>query len=357
MSGLARLLLGRKLPVTGSDITSSYVTEGLIKEGAKVYFGHSAQHITPDMRVIYTSDIRPDNPEFLAAQQLKCPLMHRSELLAELMRGYKTLAIAGTHGKTTTTALLTHVLREAKYDPSFAVGGVLPKLHNSGHGSGDYFVAEADESDGTFLRYSPWGAIVTNIDLDHLDHYKSENALIEAFQAFMEKVSVKDHLFWCGDDVRLHSLQPAGISYGFGEENQLRASHFYQEGWNSLFDIYFQGRHYPKIQLARIGKHNVLNALAVFGMATSIGISENTIRQAFQTFEGVGMRCEKKGEAYGIQFIDDYAHHPTEIQCTLNGLREAVQGRTEGTHNSDQGKSQGREHNLNWCLVGNQTAP
>ncbi|MCE5316985.1 MAG: UDP-N-acetylmuramate--L-alanine ligase [Parachlamydia sp.] len=328
MSGLARLLLKRHIQVSGSDLASSYVTEGLIKEGAKVYFGHSSQNISSDMKVVYTSDIKQDNPEFLAAKSLNCALLHRSELLAEMMQGYKTLAVAGTHGKTTTTALLTHVLKEGNLDPSFAVGGLLPKLQiNAGHGSGEHFVVEADESDGTFLRYQPWAAIVTNIDLDHLDYYKSEAALLDAFSTFIRKVPDPDRLFWCGDDSRLESLAPEGISYGFGRNNALQASHFRQDGWMSIFDIDFQGRRYKNVELARIGKHNVLNALAVFGLAITLGISEDAIRRAFRSFEGVVRRCEKKGETYGILLIDDYAHHPTEIECTLSGLREAVQER------------------------------
>lgn len=332
MSGLARLLLKRNVHVTGSDLASSYVTDGLVKEGAKVYFGHSSHNITPDMKVVYTSDIKQDNPEFVAAKERSCALLHRSELLAELMEGYKALAVAGTHGKTTTTALLTHVLKEANLDPSFAVGGLLPKLQvNAGHGSGEYFVVEADESDGTFLRYQPWAAIVTNIDLDHLDHYKSEAALLEAFQKFMAKVPDPQRLFWCGDDSRLPQLGlqgvSQGVSYGFGQNNQLQASHFRQEGWKLFFDVDFQGRKYKDIALSRIGKHNALNALAVFGLTTSLGVSEEAIRRAFLSFEGVVRRCEKKGEAYGILCIDDYAHHPTEIQCTLSGLREAAQER------------------------------
>ena len=198
---------------------------------------------------------------------------------------------------------------------------------NAGHGSGEYFVVEADESDGTFLRYQPWASIVTNIDLDHLDHYKSEKALIDAFRQFMDKVPAPERLFWCGDDARLMALKPPGISYGFGEGNVLRASHFHQDGWTTLFDIDFAGRRYERVELARIGRHNVLNALAVFGLALTLGVSEEAIRRAFRSFDGVVRRCEKKGEACGIVFIDDYAHHPTEIQCTLGALKEAVRER------------------------------
>lgn len=169
MSGLARILLSKKITVSGSDITTNYVTEGLIKEGAKVFLGQSEKNISPDMTIIYSSDIKKDNPEYLAAVNLKCKMLHRADLLAELMRDYKALAIAGTHGKTTTTSLLITVLKEAGFDPAYAVGGVIPHLQsNAGHGEGSYFVAEADESDGSFLKYSPYGAIVTNIDNDQL---------------------------------------------------------------------------------------------------------------------------------------------------------------------------------------------
>src|SRR5262249_20531825 len=163
----------------------------------------------------YSSDIKKDNPEYQAALSLKCTMMHRSDLLLQLMHEYKTLAVAGTHGKTTTTALLTSVLAEAGFDPCFAVGGILPNIQvNPGYGKGEYFVAEADESDGTFLKYHSWGAIVTNIDNDHMDYYKSEPVLKEAFNTFLHKVSSQELLFWCGDDSRLMSLKPPGISYG-----------------------------------------------------------------------------------------------------------------------------------------------
>lgn len=196
MSGLAKIALSQKVEVTGSDISSTYVTEGLEKAGAKVFIGQSLKNISPDMTVIFSTDIKKDNPEYKAAIDLKCPLLHRSDFLLHLMKNYKTLAVAGTHGKTTTTALLTSVLINAKVDPAFAVGGILPELQaNAGHGEGDYFVAEVDESDGTFLKYNPFGAIVTNIDNDHLDHYKTIQNLNEAFHSFINKVSSSEHFF------------------------------------------------------------------------------------------------------------------------------------------------------------------
>jgi UDP-N-acetylmuramate--alanine ligase len=325
MSGLARILLKKNVQVSGSDLSLSYITEGLIKEGAKVFVGHSSANITPEMTVVYSSDIKKDNPEYLQALNLKCTLLHRSDLLMQLMNNYKTLAIAGTHGKTTTTALLTWVLMEGQFDPSFAIGGVLPHLKtNAGHGKGEYFIAEADESDGTFLKYHPWGAIVTNIDTDHMDYYKTESNLTAAFNDFLRKIASPSHLFWCGDDQRLKALNPPGVAYGFQKHCRLHISHFHQEGWKIFFDITFQEKTYSKIELPLLGRHNALNAAAIFGLALSIGLSEDAIRQAFKSFKGIMRRCEIKVEFQGVTVIDDYAHHPTEISATLRGISEAV---------------------------------
>jgi UDP-N-acetylmuramate--alanine ligase len=325
MSGLARLILNKKIEVSGSDIVSSTVTEALSRDGAKITIGHSASNIQPDTTVVYTTDIKKDNPEYLAALELKCPMLHRSELLQILMEKYCSLAVAGTHGKTTTSSLLAWVLEGCGQSPSYAIGGIVPQLSsNSGQGTGEFFVAEACESDGTFLNYTPYAAIVTNIDLDHMDFYCSEKGLIDAFSNFMGKVVSKEHLFWCGDDSYLRKIQPEGISYGFGESCDLRASRFRQEGWKLLIDVDFEGQKYEDIEVALTGKHNALNALAVFGLALSLGLDEQAIRNALSTFGGVLRRCEKKGESHGILFIDDYAHHPTELKATLSAIRKAV---------------------------------
>lgn len=326
MSGLARILLSKNIQVSGSDISTNYVIEDLVKAGAKVYKEHSPQNISADMTVIYTSDIKKDNPEFQAAKELQCKLLHRSDLLVDLMKGYKTLAVAGTHGKTTTSALLTTVLVEGEWDPSYAVGGMLPKFQsNSGYGSGDYFIAEADESDGTFLKYDPHAAIVTNIDRDHMDYYQSRDALEKGFKSFMSKVSSPEFLFWCGDDPWLAKINPIGQSYGFQSQCSWKISNFRQEGWNIIYDLEHQGNLYPAIQVALTGHHNALNSTAVFGLALTLGIPEKIIRKAFLTFQGVMRRCEKKGETHGILILDDYAHHPTEIRATLSALREVAQ--------------------------------
>ncbi len=328
MSGLARILLKKNINVTGSDITSSYVTEGLSQAGAQICLGHAAHQIPDHATVVYGSDIKKDNPEYQAALDQKRAMMHRSDLLLHLMDGYKTLAVAGTHGKTTTSALLTWVMEVAGKAPSFAVGGMLPQFQaNAGYGEGEYFVAEADESDGTFLKYHPYGAIVTNIDSDHMNHFGNMEKLVEAFNQFLQQVKNTEHLFWCGDDLYLQKENPLGVSYGYGINCQLKLSQFRQKGWNISFSIDYKDKHYAHIQLSLIGKHNALNGAAVFGLALSLGIPEDTIRKAFQSFGGVMRRCEKKGEVNHVLLLDDYAHHPTEIQTTIHGIRQALDGR------------------------------
>lgn len=325
MSGLAHLILNQEGQVSGSDLAFSATTDFLSKKGAKVFIGHSASHIEPATTVIYTTGIKKDNPEYLAAMNLKCPLLHRSELLQKLMENNQSLTIAGTHGKTTTSSLLTWVLEVCGQYPSYAIGGVIPQLSsNSRRGTGNYFVAEACESDGTFLNYTPYGAIVTNIGFDHMDFYKTQGAIISAFKEFIGKVASEKYLFWCGDDPHLRKINPKGTDYGFGPNCQLRASNFQQKGWMLSIDIDFKGKVYKKVEVALTGKHNALNALAVFGLALKLGMDDTTIRSALCSFGGVLRRCEKKADIHGILCIDDYAHYPTEIKATLSAIREAI---------------------------------
>lgn len=325
MSGLARILLKQEAQVTGSDVASNYLVEKLVAEGAKIQIGHGECAVASHSTVVFSSAIKPDNPEFVKAKQLQCTLLHRSELLAQLTQGYKTLAVAGCHGKTTTSSLLASVLKKAKWDPAYALGGILLDFQANGDGgSGDYFVLEADESDGSFLNYSPYGAIVTNIDRDHMDFYGTEAAMHGAFSKFMSKVEASHLLFWCGDDSSLKALAQRGISYGFGMGCQLRAVNFVQRGWYCSFDVEFEGKSYKQVQLSMIGRHLASNALAVFGLCLKLGMPEELIREVFINFGGVGRRCEKKGEVNQVLFLDDYAHHPTEIAATLKGIRRAV---------------------------------
>lgn len=325
MSGLAKLMLSKNTAVSGSDIASTAVTEALKQSGATIFQGHSSTHISPDMTVIYSTDIKKDNPEYQTAVKYQCPMLHRSELLQQLMKGHSALAVAGTHGKTTTASLLTWVLESSGNHPSYAIGGIVPQLSsNAGQGQGKYFVAEACESDGTFLKYTPFGAIVTNVDFDHMDYYVTEKALKEAFKQFIENVSSSKHLFWCADDPHLSQMKPSGISYGFAPHCKLKASNFRQNDWNISFDIEFEGKKYSQVEVSLTGKHNALNALAVFGLSLSLGISEQQIRNALKSFKGVLRRCEKKGQINEILFIDDYGHHPTELKATLKAIRGAI---------------------------------
>ncbi|MDB6081798.1 MAG: Bifunctional enzyme MurC/Ddl, partial [Chlamydiia bacterium] len=328
MSGLARILLSRGYTVTGSDAAASAVTQALEKAGAKVYIGHNENYVSKNTTVIFSTDIPATNPELLAAQRYASPLLHRSDLLAKMIQEHKVLAVAGTHGKTTTSSLLTHVLRSAGVDPSFAVGGMLQGHEtNAAQGKSDLFVLEADESDGTFLKYDYFAAIVTNIDTDHIVHYGSWDALVEAFSKFIGKAQDQRLLFCCGDDSVLMQLAPSAISYGFSKDVKLHISRFRQKNTHITFDIDFEGHHYADIEVTLTGKHNALNSAAIFGLCISLGVQEEEIRKAFLSFSGVKRRMEKKGDIDSLLIFDDYAHHPTEIKATLKGLREAIHER------------------------------
>lgn len=324
MSALAKILIEKNYEVTGSDVNKTQMTELLEAIGAKVFEGHSEAYIKPGQTVVFSSSIAKKNCEFEAALTKQCKIWHRSDLLQELMKGKKCLAVTGTHGKTTTSSLLATVLEKANMDPSFAIGGISIDLKTNGqHGNGDYFIAEADESDGTFLKYLPYGAIVTNIDFDHMDHFKTEENLIASFKTFFSQAFLKENIFFCGDDAELSSFAE-GVSYGFSISNQLVIKNYRQQGWSSFFDIEYQGQWYKDIELALLGKHNALNAAAVFGLALRLKIDLSFILDAFKNFKGVLRRCEKKGFKEGVLFLDDYAHHPVEIKATLKGVREAI---------------------------------
>jgi UDP-N-acetylmuramate--alanine ligase len=325
MSSLAQILLERGYQVSGSDLALSPITERLKTMGARIYHGQSPENISPLQTVVFSTDIKETNPEYQAAITLKCRMEHRSECLLGLMDGKKVLAVGGSHGKTTTTSLLAWVLEVGGMQPTFAVGGIAKNFQTNGKvGVGPFFVAEADESDGTLAKYRPYGAIVTNIGLDHMYHFKSEKALLDCFHTFFSQIRSASHTLWCGDDARLRKMNPLGTSYGFGDHCHLKIDNYRQQGWKSVIDLDFEGRQYADIELSLAGRHNSLNASAVFGLALRLGVTEPKIRQAMKTFQGVARRCEVKGELKGILFLDDYAHHPTEIQATLKAIREAI---------------------------------
>ena len=325
MSALARILLQKGCQVQGSDQTSSPLLEQLRSEGAFVKVGHDAGSITEGTTVVYSSGIEAVNEELIEARRLDVPILHRSDLLDRLMQGKKPLLVTGTHGKTTTSALLASVLLDAQLDPSFVVGGILRSFNTNGRfGNGPFFVAEADESDGSFLKTSAFGAIVTNLENDHLDYWENEERLNKGFQKFLSEVQSREHLFWCCDDDRLCSLDCRGVSYGFSKNADLRIDSFMQTEQGIRFDLCFQGKKYCDIDLALFGRHSALNGAAVFGLALKLQISEEQIRKTFAAFGGTRRRMEFKGEAHTVKVFDDYGHHPTEIAVTLKGLRHHV---------------------------------
>ncbi len=325
MSALARILLQKGISITGSDTHGNDATKELELSGAKIFLGHAPSHVPEDATVVYSTAIQNDNPELCKAKERGQALIHRSALLNELMQGHAPLLIGGTHGKTTTSALLTHVLMRAGLFPSFAIGGVAHSLGVNGRfGRGPYFVAEACESDGSFLQYPAYGAIVTNIGTDHLDFWKSTSALEEGFRRFASAVRSSPCMLYCCDDEKLFAMGLEGTSYGFRKEADAWISHYTQNGWQIQFNLVFEGRTYYGIQANMIGRHNVLNAAAVFTLCLRLGVPEGVILAAFKDFQGVGRRVEKKGEVNGIVVYDDYGHHPTEIATTLYALKQAL---------------------------------
>ncbi len=323
MSALAKAALEKGLDVEGSDVKRTVTTEFLQQLGARVHFDQGTAVIPKNMTVVVSSATE-DNPQVKRAQRLGHRVLHRSDFLSDMMQGLKNLLVAGMHGKTTTSCLLVSVLKEAGLDPSFCVGGIHSDLKTNGaFGKGPYFVAEADESDGTHLKYKGYGAIVTNIDLDHIDHYKHLEKIEESFRAFFDNIEMKEHLFWNGDDPILQKLKPKGRSFGFSKASDLRASRFRQKEKTAIFDVTFEGKKYSDIELSLIGRHQVLNALGVFGVAISLGVSEEVIRRAFTLFSGVHRRLQKHFDSKGLLFYDDYAHHPTAVKSTLESLRLA----------------------------------
>lgn len=325
MSALAHILLQKGIPVSGSDMISSATTEQLQKKGAEIFIGHSANNIKNSSAIVYSTGIPQNNPEVAQGRANGLPFLHRSELLQRLMQGFSSLLVTGTHGKTTTSSLLAHVLLDAGLDPGYAVGGLISNVQaNAGFGRGNYFVAEADESDGSFLNYSPFGAIVTNIDNDHLDYWKTLSAMIAGYEKFIDSIQSPQHFLWCGDDEILQSLKPKGYSYGFGEKNDLFVKNFRQDAWRTFFDIALRGEEFTEIEIPLIGAHNVLNAAAVFGLGIKTGLTQELIRKAFCNFKGISRRAEFKGQEKGIAVFDDYGHHPTEIFATLRAIKQAI---------------------------------
>jgi UDP-N-acetylmuramate--alanine ligase len=328
MSGIAELLLNIGYKVSGSDSSRSDITRRLERLGGIVFKGHSAEQIRGADVVVTSSAIGPGNPEVVAAGQASIPVIPRAEMLAELMRLKYSVAVAGAHGKTSTTSIIASVLGKGGLDPTVVIGGKLKSIDsNALLGEGDYIVAEADESDGSFLKMSPTIAVVTNIDREHLDFYRDLNAIKEVFLNFIDKIPFYGLAVLCLDNEPIQdiipSIQKRFTTYGMSTQADFQAKDVVFEGLKSRFHVYHHGTELGEILLNLPGLHNVYNSLASIAVGMELDISFDVIKSALQTVEGVQRRLEIKGEKKGVTVVDDYGHHPTEIKITLQAARES----------------------------------
>jgi UDP-N-acetylmuramate--alanine ligase len=328
MSGIAEVLLAHGFAVSGSDLAEGEPLRRLRELGAKVHVGHAAAHADGADVVVFSSAVPRDNAELQAARARGIPVIPRAEMLAELMRLQDGIAIAGSHGKTTTTSLVATVLRAAKLDPTVIIGGKLNVLGSGAAlGRGTLLVAEADESDGSFLHLTPVISVVTNIDAEHLDHYRDHDAVKQAFVAFANRVPFYGLIVACLDHPHVREILPRiekrVATYGLGAEADYVARALAVEGLSSSFELVRRGQALGRFCVHMPGVHNVLNALATIVVADEVGIDHGVVRDALATFAGVQRRFTVLGEAQGVTVVDDYGHHPTEIEVTLEAAQRA----------------------------------
>ena len=328
MSGIAEVLLAHGFKVSGSDVATSETTRRLASLGAELYVGHAAEHVKSADVVVFSSAVKPENPELAAARKAQIPVVPRAEMLAELMRLQDGIAIAGSHGKTTTTSLIATVLRAAALDPTVIIGGKLNGLgSNAARGKGEFLVAEADESDGSFLHLSPVISVITNIDPEHLDHYKSLAALKGAFVDFANKVPFYGLVVACLDHPEVQSILPRiekrTLTYGLSTQADYSAKHVQAAGLSTRFELVIRGQSQGELSLRMPGQHNVQNALAVIAIADELGVERAITKEALASFGGVQRRFTVRGEQKGVTVIDDYGHHPAEVRAVLTAAQQA----------------------------------
>lgn len=336
MSGIAEVLKNLGYHVGGSDLRESDTTRRLEGLGIRVRIGHRAENIQDAHVVVISSAVSPDNPEVVAARSLSIPVIRRAEMLAELARLKYGVLVAGAHGKTTTTSLIASILGDGGFDPTVVIGGKLKGIgSNAKLGQGEFLVAEADESDGSFLKLSPTIAVVTNIDREHMEFFKNMSELKKAFLSFVNKVPFYGLCIICGDNEHIRELIPdmerRFITYGTGPENDLVARGIQTEGMSSVFTAELNGKSLGTIEAPLIGAHNVSNCLAAIAAASELGMPMEDIRRSLREFSGVQRRFELKGTVSGIDIIDDYGHHPAEIQATLRAAKQALKHRKKNT--------------------------
>jgi UDP-N-acetylmuramate--alanine ligase len=334
MSGIAEVLCNLGFSVSGSDLKKSRNTDRLEAVGAKIFEGHAAENVGAADVVVYSSAVKPDNPEVVEAKSRSIPVIPRAEMLAELMtlKPY-SVAIAGSHGKTTTTSMVATILGHAGVDPTTIVGGVVDTLgSNARLGQSDWFVTEADESDRSFLMLYPTVALVTNVDREHMDSYKGMEDVMQCFTDFVNKVPFYGAAILCLDDPNVQAIIPhikrRRVTYGFSAQADVSAHHIrYNDSFGATFTVWKGTEVLGEIYLPVPGKHNVYNALGATAVALELDVSFEKIAGAFKTFRNANRRFQFKGEARGITVVDDYGHHPTEILATLAAARNGSGGR------------------------------
>ncbi len=327
MNGIAEVLINLGHKVSGSDLKSSPVTERLKRMGARITIGHAGENVAGVDVVVISSAVSRDNPEVRSAEAQLIPVIPRAEMLAELMRMKYGIAVAGAHGKTTTTSMIATVLGHGGIDPTVVIGGRLNSIgSNARLGQSDFLVAEADESDGSFLKLSPTIAVVTNIDEEHLDFYGDLERIKKTFLEFVNRVPFYGLAVLCLDNPYVQGLIPGVkkrfLSYGTSAQADLQAEEIRQEVFGSEFKVSLRGKSFGHFRLHAHGIHNVLNAMAAIAVGLELGLSHQVIREGLEEYAGVHRRFSLLGEEQGIRVVDDYGHHPTEIEATLSAAKE-----------------------------------
>ncbi|MBW2129141.1 MAG: UDP-N-acetylmuramate--L-alanine ligase [Deltaproteobacteria bacterium] len=328
MSGIAELLLNLGYEVSGSDIKESSVTRRLGALGGRIYAGHRPEHIEGADVVVYSSAVRMDNPEVMEARERAVPVIPRAEMLAELMRLKFGIAVAGAHGKTTTTTMVASILNSGNLDPTVVIGGRLDIWggSNAKLGQGDILVAESDESDGSFTVLSPTIAVVTNIDREHLDHYGTMEAVRDAFVQFINKIPFYGLAILCLDNKEIQGILPRlrkrSFTYGMTSQAELRARKIERSGMKVSFEAFLRDESLGRVLVGMPGNHNVLNALAAIAVALELDVPFEAVKRGLRDLGGLARRFHVKGERKGILVLDDYGHHPTEIAATLETARD-----------------------------------
>jgi UDP-N-acetylmuramate--alanine ligase len=332
MSGIAEVLLNLGYAITGSDLSESDITSRLAILGAKIFYGHHASHLGDADVVVTSTAVKANNPEVVEAHRRNIPVIPRAEMLAELLKMKLAVAVSGSHGKTTTTSMIATVLASGGLDPTMVIGGKLGSIgSNAKIGDGEVIVAEADESDRSFLTLSPSLAVITNVDLEHMEHYRDIEEIKEAFLQFANIVPFYGAVILCPDDENVHAILPRikrrTITYGLNAGVDYRAYDITHSGRGSRFYVCHREEPLGDIVLNVPGLFNVSNSLAAIAIAMELDMTFPSIREGLQRFQGVHRRLELKGEVNGITVIDDYGHHPTEIRATLTAVKQAWKGK------------------------------